>query len=335
MIALDLARGSATNDVELTAAPIAGVATVAGEVVFRLVDGNVVVLAIAGETLQIARVIDVQRDPRDAVLPSITTPRGLLIPVGEATIAGPRTRLLSLADRALALHAEVDLAARVAAANGALVAMSDGERTVVSVDLPTGSHRFSCPPANALFPGSISELHWQAPGSFPACNAAHGAADAPTLSAPWFHDLQAMARELLTRTRTVTAEVVALPRVLIVDDEENQRRTLSIGLKLDGFEVSVAGSAADALRRLAAPPPIDLTMIDLMMPGLNGLELARQIRRLYPTVRVVLSSAYHLSARQVERADCGAVGFVPKPYRLDELCSFLRSKAKPTSPPPV
>jgi DNA-binding NtrC family response regulator len=126
-----------------------------------------------------------------------------------------------------------------------------------------------------------------------------------------------------------------LPRVLIVDDEENQRRTLSIGLKLDGFEVCVAGAAADALRRLAAPPPIDLTMIDLMMPGLNGLELARQIRRLYPSVRVVLSSAYHLSARQVERADCGAVGFVPKPYRLDELCSFLRSKAKPTSPPPV
>ena len=128
-----------------------------------------------------------------------------------------------------------------------------------------------------------------------------------------------------------------MPRVLIVDDEENQRRTLSIGLKLDGFEVAVAGSSTEALRRLAAPPPIDLTMIDLMMPGLNGLELARQIRRMYPGVRVVLSSAYHLSARQVERADCGAIGFVPKPYRLDELCSFLRSKAKPTptSPPPL
>jgi DNA-binding NtrC family response regulator len=126
-----------------------------------------------------------------------------------------------------------------------------------------------------------------------------------------------------------------VPRVLIVDDEENQRRTLSIGLKLDGFEVSVAGSAIDALRRLALPPPVELTMIDLMMPGLNGLELARQIRRLHPGVRVVLSSAYHLSARQVERADCGAVGFVPKPYRLDELCSFLRAKAKPVPPPPA
>jgi DNA-binding response OmpR family regulator len=65
-----------------------------------------------------------------------------------------------------------------------------------------------------------------------------------------------------------------------------------------------------------------------MMPGLNGLELARQIRQSFPAVRVVLSSAYHLSARQVERADCGAIGFVPKPYSLAELCSFLRAKTR-------
>lgn len=125
-----------------------------------------------------------------------------------------------------------------------------------------------------------------------------------------------------------------MPRVLIVDDEENQRRTLSIGLRLDGFDVVVSGSSVEALRALeGATPPIDVALIDLMMPGLNGLELARQMRRLYPQVRVVLSSAYHLSARQVERADCGAVGFVPKPYRLAELCSFLRSKTKPPQSP--
>jgi CheY-like chemotaxis protein len=124
-----------------------------------------------------------------------------------------------------------------------------------------------------------------------------------------------------------------VPRVLIVDDEENQRRTLSIGLKLEGFEVVVAGSSIEALRLLTASPPIDLALIDLMMPGLNGLELARQIRQMFPHVRVVLSSAYHLSARQVERADCGAVGFVPKPYRLAELSSFLRAKVKPAPSP--
>ena len=138
-----------------------------------------------------------------------------------------------------------------------------------------------------------------------------------------------------------------MPRVLIVDDEENQRRTLSIGLRLEGFDVVVASSSEEALRALGAtalqgPPPsgsprapapaIDLALIDLMMPGLNGLDLARQIRRNFPSVRVVLSSAYHLSARQVERADCGAIGFVPKPYQLTELCTFIRAKTKAVSP---
>jgi DNA-binding response OmpR family regulator len=117
-----------------------------------------------------------------------------------------------------------------------------------------------------------------------------------------------------------------VPRVLIVDDEENQRRALTIGLGLGGFDVLCASSGADALRLLAAQD-VDLAMIDLMMPGLNGLELARLIRSIHPDVRIVLSSAYHLSASQVERADCGAVGFVPKPYRIDELCGFLQAKA--------
>lgn len=120
-----------------------------------------------------------------------------------------------------------------------------------------------------------------------------------------------------------------MPRVLIVDDEENQRKTLSIGLGLEGFEVRVAASGLEALRLLELEP-FDLAMVDLMMPGLNGLELARQIRQSFPEVSVVLSSAYHLSARQVERADCGAIGFVPKPYNLSELSEFLRAKAEQT-----
>ncbi len=118
-----------------------------------------------------------------------------------------------------------------------------------------------------------------------------------------------------------------MPRVLIVDDEENQRRALAIGLRLDGFEVVLAASGAEALRLLALPPTADVAMVDLMMPGINGLEVAREINRNYPSVRIVLASAYHLSAKQVERADCGAVGFVPKPYKIAELCAFLRAKA--------
>src|SRR5580704_2815770 len=106
-----------------------------------------------------------------------------------------------------------------------------------------------------------------------------------------------------------------MARVLVVDDEENQVRVLAIGLKMEGFEVLSARSA-DVAFDILAREAVDLAIVDLMMPGTNGLELARQVRAHYPTVRVVLTSAYHLSERQLARADCGVVGFVPKPYEL-------------------
>lgn len=114
-------------------------------------------------------------------------------------------------------------------------------------------------------------------------------------------------------------------RVLVVDDEENQRQTLSIGLKHEGFEVFTASSSSEAIESLSSTPGIEVAVIDLMMPGINGLELARQIGRLYPGVRVVLASAYHLSARQFERANCGACAFIPKPYSLPDLCRTIRA----------
>ncbi len=113
--------------------------------------------------------------------------------------------------------------------------------------------------------------------------------------------------------------------VLVVDDEVNQGRALALGLKLEGFEVVTALDAEAALAMLAEAPA-DIAIVDLMLPGINGIELSRRLTRLYPKMRVVLTSAYHLSERQLLRADCGVVGFVPKPYRLDELADFLRTK---------
>ena len=122
-------------------------------------------------------------------------------------------------------------------------------------------------------------------------------------------------------------------RILVVDDEENQRKTLSIGLKHEGFEVFTASSSSEALDLLLATPGVEVAVIDLMMPGINGLDLARQIGRLYPGIRVVLASAYHLSARQFERANCGACAFIPKPYSLPDLCRTLRGKSQSVAAP--
>jgi len=114
-------------------------------------------------------------------------------------------------------------------------------------------------------------------------------------------------------------------RILVVDDEANHARVMSIGLRIEGFEVETAEDADGAMTQLGKAE-FDVAIVDLMMPGTNGIQLARMVRERYPQTRVVLTSAYHLSERQLVRADCGAVGFVPKPFDLSELARFLRTK---------
>ena len=116
-----------------------------------------------------------------------------------------------------------------------------------------------------------------------------------------------------------------MPRVLVVDEQASQARVMAIGLRIEGFDVETVATSAEALERLAAVP-FELAIVDLMLPGTNGIQLARIVRERHPGTRVVLMSAYHLSERQLSRADCGAVGFVPKPLDLGELAQFLRTK---------
>lgn len=106
---------------------------------------------------------------------------------------------------------------------------------------------------------------------------------------------------------------------------------MAIGLRVEGFDVELTHNADEALRLLAVEP-FDAAVVDLMLPGTNGIQLARLFRELHPCTRVVLTSAYHLSERQLVRADCGAVGFVPKPFDLGELARFLRTKLQAVGP---
>ena len=95
-------------------------------------------------------------------------------------------------------------------------------------------------------------------------------------------------------------------RILIVDDEANHRRSLSISLRMEGFEVLEAADGEHALNTIA-DQPVDIVICDLMMPRVDGLELARRLRFAHPSTRVILMSAYHLTRAQIERA-CAAGG---------------------------
>ena len=90
----------------------------------------------------------------------------------------------------------------------------------------------------------------------------------------------------------------------------------------------MAASAFEARQALQTTPMV-LAIVDLMLradAGTNGLELARELKNGHPAMRVLLTSAYHLSERQLERADCGVSGFIPKPYDVVEVVSFIRAK---------
>ena len=123
--------------------------------------------------------------------------------------------------------------------------------------------------------------------------------------------------------------------VLLVDTADGDASVLASALRVEGFDVFVARGATEA-RRILESQPVRLTIVDLMLrgeDGTNGLDLSRELRRDHPGTRVLLTSSYHLSERQLERADCGVSGFIPKPYDLREVVEFVRNKlnAPPSS----
>jgi len=115
-----------------------------------------------------------------------------------------------------------------------------------------------------------------------------------------------------------------MPRVMVVDDESEKRAALCAALVGEGFD-AIAASSAEASRTADEAGP-QLAIVDLMLHGTNGFELARRLRATAPDVGVILTSDYHFSPTQLERMDCGAIAFVPRPFALAELALFLRAK---------
>ncbi len=115
-----------------------------------------------------------------------------------------------------------------------------------------------------------------------------------------------------------------MARVLVVDDQADKRTALAAALVGEGFDAIPVTSADAALA--ARDGPACLAIVDLMLHGTNGFELARLLREQAPSLGVILTSDYHFSPTQLARVDCGAIAFVPRPFALPELAAFLRGK---------
>jgi len=113
--------------------------------------------------------------------------------------------------------------------------------------------------------------------------------------------------------------------VLVVDDEPMVLAFVEEGLKRLGYQVLTAVDGGQACEVYSSHSrEIDTVLLDLVMPGITGLEACRRLRKINPKVKVILSSGYSSGEVVREASSAGASGFIGKPYSLEELSVALR-----------
>ena len=110
--------------------------------------------------------------------------------------------------------------------------------------------------------------------------------------------------------------------VLLVDDEEEILKLLEASLSRRGYAVLTAANGREALDRMT--PEVDLVVLDMIMPVLDGLSTLRQIRRSFPHAKVLVASGYTAPDRLAALEVLGIQGFIPKPFHLDKLDTIIR-----------
>ena len=122
----------------------------------------------------------------------------------------------------------------------------------------------------------------------------------------------------------MTGAAPNVPRVLVVEDEPKVARALREGLESEGFAVEVALTGEDGLF-LASSPPFDLPLLDLMLPGRDGLEVLGALRQKGLLVPVLILTARDAVEDRVEGLDSGADDYLVKPFAFSELLARVRS----------
>ena len=114
--------------------------------------------------------------------------------------------------------------------------------------------------------------------------------------------------------------------ILVVEDEEKLARFVELELSHEGYEVTKSGNGREALE-LAKEKDFDLILLDIMLPGLNGLEVLRRLQ-MEKTIPVILLTARDAVMDKVAGLDAGAVDYVTKPFAIEELLARIRVALK-------
>ena len=115
-------------------------------------------------------------------------------------------------------------------------------------------------------------------------------------------------------------------KVFVVDDDAAVRESLGRALRLEGYEVELAADGAEALERLESDGTgVDLVVLDVLMPNVDGLEVCRRLRRSGSRLPVLMLTARDEVADRVAGLDAGADDYVVKPFALAELLARVRA----------
>ena len=115
-------------------------------------------------------------------------------------------------------------------------------------------------------------------------------------------------------------------KILVVDDERAVRESLRRALELEGYEIELAGDGSEALATLKdEEPPPDAVILDVLMPGVDGLEVCRRLRASGNHVPVLMLTARDEVENRVAGLDAGADDYVTKPFALEELLARVRA----------
>ncbi len=116
-------------------------------------------------------------------------------------------------------------------------------------------------------------------------------------------------------------------RILVIDDDPGITSLLRRGLSYEGFQVYAAASGEEGLR-LARENPPDLVVLDLMLPGLDGLEVLRRLRSADPQLPVLMLTARDTAEDQIKAFGLGAEDYVVKPFRFEVLLARIQARLR-------
>jgi two-component system response regulator MprA len=118
-------------------------------------------------------------------------------------------------------------------------------------------------------------------------------------------------------------------RLLVVDDDPSVREALALVLDLNGFEVTTATDGREAIHTLATDSP-DAVILDVLMPGLDGLEVCRRLRATGDRTPVLMLTARSEVSERVAGLEAGADDYLAKPFAREELIARLRALLRRT-----